>query len=68
MVNGTVLGACQGAREARLEKLHVALLIIGSGMLRRNTELGVRSVELGVCKGNEMNHAESRRARSIGRG
>ena len=50
MVNGTVRRERQGAKEERLAKLHAALVIIGSGLLRRNTEGGVRSEELGVVE------------------
>lgn len=48
MVNVIVRRERQGTRAERLEKLHVALAMIGSGMLSRNTEVGVRSEELGV--------------------
>jgi len=48
----------------RRERLRIALVMIGSGLLRRNTEGGVRREELGVGGGDEMSHAEARRTRS----
>ena len=60
-----VIGVPADRREDRRERLRIALAMIGGGLLRRNTEGGVRSEELGVVGRGEMSHAEARRTRSV---
>ncbi len=55
-------------REDKRDLFRIALAMIGNGLLRRNTEGGVRSEELGVVSREQSwekgAHAEARRTRS----
>ena len=56
-------------RADRRERLRITLVMIGGGLLRRNTEGGVRSEKLGVVgTGGEISHRGAEHTDVLNRG